>query len=67
MLKLGGRRDRIKVADAKGIVRYVRLAEYDDWVRERQKHRTFRSDRVDVFSEVNKGFDAIRELGKSAS
>ncbi len=66
MLKLGGKLKRRKVTDSKGKVHYLRLAEYDDWVRERQKRRTFRSDRVDVFSEVNKGFDAIRELGKSA-
>jgi transglutaminase-like putative cysteine protease len=66
MLKMGGRRERTRVTDSKGKVHYIRLADYDDWVRERQKRRTFRSDRVDVFSEANKGFDAIRELGRSA-
>jgi transglutaminase-like putative cysteine protease len=66
MLKLGGALERRKVTDAKGKVLYIRLADYDDWVRERQRCRTFRSDRVDVFADANKGFEAIRELGKSA-
>jgi transglutaminase-like putative cysteine protease len=65
MVRLGGRRERVKVTDAGGKVHYLRLADYDNWVKERQKRRTFRSDRVDVFSEVNKGFEAIRKQGKS--
>ena len=54
-----------KVADAKGKVHYLRLAEYDGWVKKRQGRRTFRSDRADVFAEANKGFEAIRELGRA--
>ena len=63
ILNLGGTLERRKITDDKGRVRYLRLACFDDWVRERQKRRAFRSDRQDVFFEVNKGFDKLRHLG----
>ena len=66
MLKLGGTIKRRMVTDEKGKVHYLRLADYDAWVKERQERRKFRSDRVDVFSEANKNFDNLRELGKIA-
>ena len=65
LLKLGGVLERRKITDAKGKVHYMRLANYDDWVRERQRRRAFRADRAGVFAEANKGFEIIRELGKS--
>ncbi|MGD0857271.1 MAG: transglutaminase-like domain-containing protein [Dehalococcoidia bacterium] len=65
LLKLGGILERRKITDAKGKVHYIRLAHYDDWVRERQRRRAFRADRADVFADANKGFEAIRELGKT--
>jgi transglutaminase-like putative cysteine protease len=65
LLKLGGVLERRKITDAKGKVHYIRLANYDDWVRERQRRRAFRADRADVFADANKGFEAIRELGKT--
>ena len=63
ILNLGGTLERRKITDSKGRVRYLRLACFDDWARERQKRRAFRSDRQGVFSEVNKGFDKLRKLG----
>ena len=65
LLKLGGTLERRKVVDSKGKVRYLKLAAYDEWVGKRQKRRTFRHDREDVFTEANKGFEAIRELGRA--
>ena len=65
LLKLGGVLERHKVTDAKCKVHYIRLANYDDWVRERQRRRAFRGDRADVFADANRGFEAIRKLGKS--
>ncbi|RPJ63743.1 MAG: hypothetical protein EHM12_01510 [Dehalococcoidia bacterium] len=65
MLKLGGRIERNKVMDAKGKVHYLKLADYSDWIRQRQHRRTFRSDRMDVFADANKGFETIREIGRS--
>ncbi len=65
LLKLGGVLERSKITDAEGRVRYIRLANYDDWVRERQRRRAFRSDRADVFADANKAFEVLRELGKS--
>ncbi|MBN1691373.1 MAG: transglutaminase domain-containing protein [Dehalococcoidia bacterium] len=66
LVKLGGKLERPKVTDHNGIVRYLRLANYDDWIRQRQQRRTFRSDRMDIFDDANKGFEFIREIGRSA-
>jgi transglutaminase-like putative cysteine protease len=65
MVKLGGKLERRYATDADGRVRYLRLAEYDGWIKRRQGRRTFRSDRDHVFADANKGFELIRELGKS--
>lgn len=66
LVKLGGVLERPKVTDAKGRVRYLRLACYDEWVKKRQGRRTFRSDRHDVFADANRGFEVIREIGRTA-
>ena len=65
LLKLGGSLERRKVTDDRGKVRYLKLAVIDDWARQRQGRRKFRSDRDDVFTEVNKGFEKLREFGRS--
>jgi hypothetical protein len=65
ILKLGGSLERKKVTDKDGRVRYLRLANFDEWARARQKRRTFRTDRQNVFAETNKGFEILREAGKS--
>jgi len=66
MLKLGGSLERRKVTDTQGKVKYLRLSVFDQWVRERQGRRAFRSDRVDVFAQINSGFEKLREFGRSA-
>jgi transglutaminase-like putative cysteine protease len=65
MLKLGGTLERRKIADRNGKAIYTRLANFDDWAIGRQARRAFRSDRQDVFAEVNKGLEKLRQLGKS--
>lgn len=65
ILKLGGTLERCRIADSKGRVRYLRLERIDEWARQRQERRNFRSDRQDVFSEANKGLDKLRELGRA--
>jgi transglutaminase-like putative cysteine protease len=67
MLKLGGTLERRKIEDGKGKTLYTRLANFDNWAKERQVRRTFRSDRQDVFAEVNKGLEKLRQLGESTS
>jgi transglutaminase-like putative cysteine protease len=65
LLKLGGSLERQKVTGSDGKVRYLKLAVFDQWVKERQARRKFRSDREDVFTVVNQGFEKLRELGRS--
>jgi transglutaminase-like putative cysteine protease len=65
LLKLGGSLERQKVTDCQGKVRYLRLAVFDQWVRERQTRRKFRSDREGAFTVMNQGFEKLRELGRS--
>jgi len=66
IVSLGGKLERQVIAGSTGRARYLRLASFDQWARERQARRAFRSDRVDVFAEVNKGIEKIRQLGRSA-
>ncbi|MGA2158141.1 MAG: transglutaminase-like domain-containing protein [Dehalococcoidia bacterium] len=63
ILKLGGTLERRKVTNGHGKMHYLRLAVFDQWARARQSRRKFRSDRVDVFAEINKGFVELRKLG----
>jgi transglutaminase-like putative cysteine protease len=65
ILRLGGSLERQKVTDQQGKVRYVRLAVFDRWVEERQARRKFRSDRKAVFTEINQGFEKLRDLGRA--
>jgi transglutaminase-like putative cysteine protease len=65
LLKLGGTLERQMLTDNKGRVRYLRLAVFDQWVKQRQDRRKFRADREDVFTVVNQGFERLRELGRS--
>jgi hypothetical protein len=65
IMSRGGNLVRPRVTDSKGKVHYLRLANIDDWARDRQKRRTFRVDRPDVFAEINKGFDKLREIGRT--
>lgn len=65
LLKLGGSPERRKVADKRGRVRYLKLAVIDAWARERQARRHFRSNRQDIFAEINRGFEKVREFGRS--
>lgn len=63
IVRLGGSLQRQVVTDSRGRARYLRLASFDHWAKERQARRAFRSDRGDVFGEVNRGIEKIRELG----
>jgi len=65
IVRLGGTLQRQVVADSRGRARYIRLASLDQWAKERQARRAFRTDRVDVFSEVNRGIEKLRELGRT--
>jgi len=64
IVRLGGTLERQVVTDSRGRARYLRLASFDRWAKERQARRAFRSDRVDIFSEVNLGIEKIRQLGR---
>ncbi len=63
ILKLGGDLKRHVVTDNTGKERYLRLAVIDQWARQRQSRRAFRSDRTDVFSDINRQLDLLRKLG----
>jgi transglutaminase-like putative cysteine protease len=65
LLMLGASLERQKIADKQGKVRYLKLAVFDDWARERQARRVFRADRPDVFAEINRGFETLREIGRT--
>jgi len=67
MLSLGMPLERNKVTDNSGRVIYSHLPEFDGWASERQRRRKFRSERADVFAEINKGFEKLRELAKPIS
>ncbi len=63
IIKLGGTLERHRIADSRGKVHYLRLAVFDQWARDRQVRRKFRSDRTEIFAEINKGFRELRKLG----
>jgi hypothetical protein len=65
IVRLGGILQRQVVTDSRGRAQYLRLASLDRWAKERQARRAFRSDRVDVFSEANRGIETIRQLGRA--
>jgi hypothetical protein len=65
IVRLGGTLQRQVVTDSRGRAQYLRLASLDLWAKERQARRAFRSDRVDVFSEVNLGIEKLRQLGRT--
>ncbi len=63
IIKLGGTLERRKITDSRRKVHYLRLAVFDQWAKARQAHRKFRSDRIGVFAEINKGFRELRKQG----
>ncbi|MGA2369004.1 MAG: transglutaminase domain-containing protein [Dehalococcoidia bacterium] len=63
IIKLGGTLERRKIINSRGKVRYLRLAVFDQWTKARQVRRKFRSDRTEIFTEINKGFQELRKLG----
>ncbi|MCX6005452.1 MAG: transglutaminase-like domain-containing protein [Chloroflexi bacterium] len=65
ILMLGGSLGRHKMAGKKGKVAYLRLAVFDDWAKERQARRIIRANRMDVFEEINRGFEILREIGRT--
>jgi transglutaminase-like putative cysteine protease len=67
MLSLGMPLERNKVTDAQGKVIYRSLAVFDEWARERQRRRKFRSGRTDIFADINRGFEKLRQVGKITS
>jgi transglutaminase-like putative cysteine protease len=67
ILTLGGTLERRKITDRSGRVHYLRLRSIDEWARDRQERRAFRSDRLDVFAEINNGLEKLRELGRSST
>lgn len=64
IVMLGGTLERQVVTDSRGRARYLGLASFDLWAKERQARRVFRSDRGDVFAEVNPGIEKLRQLGR---
>ncbi|MDD5313232.1 MAG: transglutaminase domain-containing protein [Dehalococcoidia bacterium] len=66
LLFMGASLERQKIADRRGKVHYLKLAVFDEWARERQARRAFRSDRVDVFADINRGFETLREIGRTS-
>jgi len=65
IIRLGGTLQRQVVTDSRGREQYLRLASLDRWAEQRQARRAFRTDRADVFSEVNRGIEKLRELGRT--
>ena len=65
IVRMGGTLQRQVVTGSCGRARYLRLADIDRWAKERQARRAFRSDRVDVFSEVNRGIEKLRQLDRT--
>ncbi|MCX5996178.1 MAG: transglutaminase domain-containing protein [Chloroflexi bacterium] len=65
IVRLGGTLERQVVAGSSGRARYLRLASLDQWAKERQDRRVFRSDRDDVFAGANQGIEKIRQLGRA--
>jgi transglutaminase-like putative cysteine protease len=65
IVRLGGTLERRVVSDGRGRARYLRLASYDQWAKERQARRALRSDRVDIFAEANLGIEKIRQFGRA--
>ena len=65
IIRLGGTLQRQVVTDSRGREQYLRLASLDRWAEQRQARRAFRTDRTDVFSEVNRGIQKLRELGRT--
>lgn len=65
LLKLGGSLERQKLIDRHGRIKYLRIAVFDQWAKDRQARRKFRSDREDVFAVANRGFEKLRDLGRS--
>ena len=63
IVKLGGNLQRSVITDDKDREIYTRLAIIDRWARQRQSRRTFRGGRADVFSEINRRLDQLREFG----
>jgi transglutaminase-like putative cysteine protease len=65
IVRLGGTLERQVVTDSRGRALYLRLAGCDQWAKERQARRAFRSDRVDIFAEANLGIEKIRQFGRA--
>jgi len=65
IVRMGGTLQRQVVTDRRGSEQYRRLASLDKWAKERQARRAFRSDRGDVFGEVNRGIETLRQLGRT--
>jgi len=64
--KLGIPLEREPVADADGVVRFLRLATIDEWARNRQQNRQFKEGREAMFARANEQLEKIRELGRGA-
>lgn len=65
IVRLGGTLERRVVTNSRGRARYLRLASYDQWAKERQARRALRSERGDIFAEANLGIEKIRQLGRA--
>jgi len=65
IVRLGGTLRRQVIADSLGRPKYLRLTSLDQWAEQRQARRAFRTDRIDVFNEVNRGIEKLRELGRT--
>jgi hypothetical protein len=65
LVMIGASLERHKITDRKGKVHYVKAAVFDDWAKQRQARRVFRADRKDIFTEINRGFETLREIGRA--
>jgi hypothetical protein len=65
ILKLGGSLERVKIGDSRGKVHYLRLAEIDEWSKDRQAGRAIRAQRAEVFAQINRELEKLREFGRT--
>ena len=64
--ELGIPLEREPVADADGVVRFVRLASIDEWAKSRQQTRRFREGLEAMFAMANEQLEKIRQTGREA-
>lgn len=65
--RLGIPLERKPVTNTRGNPNLLILASIDDWAQNRQQARQFKENRELIFSEMNKQFDKIRQIGRGTA